>query len=73
MKNKTDIDLSGEVDLDTIDTIDFKFVKNMKVDLLEDRFVPHCVTATIMTDLDEIAQLKVANEETQDQINWILT
>jgi hypothetical protein len=47
MKNKTEVDLSLEVDLDTVDVQDFKFVTKMKVDMLEDRFVPHAVTATI--------------------------
>lgn len=74
MKNKTDIDLSQEVDLDMVDVQDYKFVGKQKVDLLEDRFVPHAVTATILTDLDEIAQLKIThNDGTQDQVNWILT
>ena len=40
MKNKTEIDLSSEVDLDALDLQDFKFLTGMKVDYLQDRLVP---------------------------------
>lgn len=31
----------------------------MKVDILEDKFIPLIQTATIMTDLDEIVQVRI--------------
>ncbi len=48
MKNKSEIDLSGEIDLDTVDVQDFKVAARMKVDYLEDRFVPLPFSGTIL-------------------------
>lgn len=48
MKNRVQVDLSGDIDLDTVDVQDYKLVSKMKVDYLEDRFVPHSVTATVV-------------------------
>lgn len=59
MKNKVNTDLSSEVDLDILCVQDFKLVNGMKVDLLEDKLVPLVQSGTIMTDLDEIVQVRI--------------
>jgi len=73
MINKSDIDLSGEIDLDMADVQDFKVATRMKVDYLEDRFVPLAFSGIILQDLDEIVQFKYANNEGQEQTMWILS
>lgn len=72
MKNKSDIDLSHEVDFDAVDVQDFKLVTGMKVDIMECKFAPHVNQATIMTDLDEIVSVRITQDDGQDQISWIL-
>jgi len=46
----------------------------MKVDILEDKFVPVIIPGIIMTDLDEIVNVKSLPEDSSpEQTQWILT
>ena len=46
----------------------------MKVDILEDKFVPVIIPGIIMTDLDEIVNVKSLPEDgSPEQTQWILT
>jgi len=74
MKNKTNMDLSAEVDLDAVCVQDFKLENGMKIDILEDRFSLVTKQAVICTELDEVVNVELVVEEgVQRQTNWILT
>lgn len=46
----------------------------MKVDILEDKFVPVIIPGIVMTDLDEIVNVKSLPEDgSPEQTQWILT
>jgi hypothetical protein len=60
MKEKEEIDLSSEPDIEAIDLQDFKYSAGMEVDIVDDRCWPHLyVTAIVKTALDEIVEVKM--------------
>ena len=74
MKNKTNMDLTAEIDLDAVCVQDFKLENGMKIDILEDRFNLVTKQAVICTELDEVVNVELVLEESiQRQTSWILT
>lgn len=54
MRNGEEIDLSNEMDLDTVCNLNYKYRVGETVFLVKDRFVPSFQRATILQEIDEI-------------------